>query len=551
MSLADCGGPGPFLADSLRSWAKDAPGDLAVVILDQAGRESERLNAAELDRAARRVAGGLRRRGQAGRPVLLLARSDLAFVQAFCGCLYSGAIAVPVPPPAGGARLARLQAIAADCGAVLGLGEIAPSLSGAIRVEWSTLADLTDGGDEAAATAEHATALLQYTSGSTGDPRGVVLSHGNVAANVRMVRAAFGIRPDSRFLSWLPLFHDMGLMALMLSLTARIPLALMAPASFLHRPLGWLQAIWHWNATISGGPNFAYDACRRAIGRTPDMPLDLGRWRTAFCGAEPVRRETLDGFVEGFRGFGFRRESLFPCYGLAEATVLVAGRYLDEESSSAQSTVACGGPAGSTRIRIVDPATRERVRDGATGEIWVAGPQIGQGYWGRPEASEASFVTEPRLGPGRWLRTGDLGALTGAGLSIRGRLKDLIIHRGANLDPADVEASLASCHLAVGAAGAAFSLDGPDGDVVVACCEVGRGMPPPDPDQVTEAALAAVAAAHGIRLHDLVLLRHGSLPRTTSGKIMRGKVRARYAAGTLHRLVANETHISLGRNTSR
>lgn len=551
MSLADCGGPDPFLADSLRSWAKDAPGDLAVAILDGAGAESDRLHAGELDRDARRIGDGLRRRGEAGRPVLLLARSDLAFVRAFCGCLSAGAIAVPVPPPAAGARLARLRAIAADCGAVLGLGEVAPSLSVATRVEWSNPADLMNGGDEAGATAEEAPALLQYTSGSTGDPRGVVLSHGNLAANVRMVRAAFGVRPDSRFLSWLPLFHDMGLMALMLSLSARIPLALMSPASFLHRPLDWLQAIGHWNATISGGPNFAYEACRRAIGRTPGMPLDLGRWRTAFCGAEPVRRATLDGFVEGFRGFGFRRESLFPCYGLAEATVFVAGRYLDEASDASEPTLACGGPAGSTRIRIVDPETRELVPDGGTGEIWVAGPQIGQGYWRRPEATEAGFVTDPRIGPGRWLRTGDLGALTGSGLSIRGRLKDLIIHRGANLDPADVEASLASCHVAVGTAGAAFSLDGPDGDVVVACCEVGRGMAPPDPDQVTKAALAAVAAAHGIRLHDLVLLRHGSLPRTTSGKIMRGRVRALYAAGTLHRLVANETHMSLGRNTSR
>jgi amino acid adenylation domain-containing protein len=504
----------------------------------------------ELDEAARGIAVALVERGAAGRPVLLLYPPGLDYVAGFLGCLYAGAVAVPAYPPdlaRLGRTLPRLRALAADCGAATalstaGLAALAPALAGTApelaALDWVATDALPAG------TADTWTpppvdgdspALLQYTSGSTGTPRGVLLSHANLLHNAELVHTGFGTSRDTVGVSWLPPYHDMGLIGGILQpLYAGFPVVLMSPLTFLRRPLAWLETIARSGATMSGGPNFAFDLCVRKSTAQQRAALDLSRWAVAFCGAEPVRAATLDRFAAAFAPAGFRRAAFYPCYGLAEATLIVTGGQPPRVTGTGQ--VGSGRPLGGQRLLVVDPATGTGRPPGAEGEIWLAGPSVAQGYWRRPAETAHTFggrlAGDPRPDR-RYLRTGDLGRLDPAGdLVVTGRIKDVIIVRGRNLHPPDLELAVEQAVPPVrpGCA-AAFPVVRDGTEQVGVACELAG---PPDRSgtgPVVAAVRQAVAEAAEVPVATVVLLRPGRLPKTSSGKIQRYACRQALATG--------------------
>ncbi|HEX4496856.1 MAG TPA: non-ribosomal peptide synthase/polyketide synthase, partial [Thermoanaerobaculia bacterium] len=550
----------------LRQRAQDRP-DVGFTFLHDGEAQAEELSYAELDQRARALAARLRHAGAAGERVLLLLPQGLDFIAAFFGCLYAGAVAVPAYPPRLHRPDARLRAIAGDCAprAVLttaatlsraaALREQVPALDGA---SWLAVdaADGTPPLDEVTAPGGDALAFLQYTSGSTGTPKGVRVSHGNLLHNEEMIRRAFGQSAGSRIVGWLPLFHDMGLIGNVLQpLYLGAPAVLMSPAAFLQRPLRWLRAISRYQATTSGGPDFAYQLCVQRASEADLAGLDLSCWEVAFSGAEPVRAETLERFARVFAPAGFRPRAFYPCYGLAEATLFVAGgqpgegaRIQDIDPAAlernvvapataerSRGLVSCGGPWLGQELEIVDPETLEACPPGRIGEIWVAGPSVAGGYWGRPEETESTFNAYRRDGRGPFLRTGDLGARLGEELFITGRLKDLIILRGRNLYPQDVERTAEASHPAFrAAASAAFPVEAGGEERLVVVQEVERSERFRVDVEVAAAALRrAVAEEHEAQVHEVVLIATGSIPKTSSGKIQRRACRQAYLDGSL------------------
>lgn len=391
------------------------------------------------------------------------------------------------------------------------------------------------------AASPEAPALLQYTSGSTGSPKGVVITHGNLASNLEMLASSFAVHDRSVYLTWLPLFHDMGLVGnLLAAMHCGVPCILMPPLSFYQRPQRWLAAIGRYGATISGGPNFAYELCARRAGRMDLAGIDLGSWELAFCGAELVRPATMRSFAARFAAAGFRASALYPCYGLAEATVFVSGGEPNAGvktavSESGAEAVSCGCAAAGERLLVVDPETAMPLPDGRTGEVWVGGDHVARGYWNKPALTEETF--RARLGGSGehfFLRTGDLGWMRDGELYFAGRLNDVIVSRGLSIHPEDIEATAAQCHAAFSEVNAAFSVEVGNEEQVVIVQELARST---SPDFNAAAALAAlsraVAAAHGIHLHDAVLARSGAVPRTTSGKVQRRRCRELYCNGGL------------------
>ena len=497
---------------------------------------------------------------------LLLYPPGLDFVAAFFGCLYAGVIAVPSYPPAPsrpGRGQPRLKAILEDCSPrfVLTTEALAARVA-SLREELPGLAEceviVTESIPEALAESWQAPeigpetiAFLQYTSGSTSDPKGVMVSHGNLAHNEEVIREACGHDERSTFVSWLPIYHDMGLIGGVLQpLWVGAACVLMAPVAFLQRPVRWLRAIAKWRAHTSGAPDFAYDLCARKV--TPEQleGLDLSSWRVAFDGAEPVRAHTLEVFVDAFGPAGFRPEAFFPCYGLAEATLIVSGRsrpqpptvrsfrgleeHRAEEAEEGSPLVGCG-PAGlGLEITIADPETGEERGPEEVGEIWVSGGSVAQGYWNRPEQSEITFRARLAGRPGaRFLRTGDLGFLRGGELFVTGRIKDLIIVRGRNHYPQDLERTAAASHPALrGGAGAAFSVEGTGSESAALVQEI-------DPRRTAEAEEAlgalrqALAEEHEIPLSAVLLVKAGTVPKTTSGKVQRQLCRRLFLEGSL------------------
>jgi acyl-CoA synthetase (AMP-forming)/AMP-acid ligase II/acyl carrier protein len=529
----------------------------------------------QLDQRARAIAAMLQDAGAQGERVLLLYPPGIEFIAGFLACLYAGATAVPTYPPDPGRldrTLPRLRAIARDCQAGFVLTSspllaMAPSLMPQApelaRLHWMASDRPPD--DASAAwkrpdVNQDTTAFLQYTSGSTGTPKGVIVTHGNILHNERLIAECFGLDTDSILVGWLPLFHDMGLIGNVLHpLYLGFPCTLMSPLAFLGRPFRWLQAISHFRATASGGPNFAYDLCVRKISDEERASLDLASWSVAFNGAEPLRAETLDRFTDAFAPCGFRRAAFFPCYGLAEATLFVTGSSKNELPVCATvdaNALADGhivavepsqiGGGGTSRlvssgsvmldqqVIIVDPETRVRCAPGRVGEIWIASPSVARGYWNRPDDSMHTFAARLAEGSeGTFLRTGDLGALEDGQLFVTGRLKDLIIVRGRNYYPQELEELASASHPAVRPGScAAFAIDEQGGERVVVVAETRPGT-----EHEAAAIAAAVRAAVWTRLElhidFLVLIRPGSLPKTSSGKIQRRACRAAYLAGTL------------------
>ncbi len=553
------------LVGLLRSRASERPEREAFVFLTDGEREGARLTFAELDRRARAIAVVLRESLAPGERALLLYPPGLEFIAAFFGCLYAGVAAVPAYPPRLHDRSQlRLRAVARDAEpqaaltttAILSALAASSPLPELAAVRWIATEELAGTDADLPDPEPESVAFLQYTSGSTASPKGVMVTHANLLHNEQMIGEAFRQDEDTVVVGWLPLYHDMGLIGNILQpLHAGAHCVLMAPVAFLQKPLRWLAAISRYRATTSGGPDFAYELCVRRTAAEQRQALDLSSWRVAFNGAEPVRAETMERFADAFAPCGFRREAFYPCYGLAEATLFVSGGAAGRpprvetvdaaalerhevapaaEPAGARRLVSCGHAWAEQRIAIVDPETGIELGSGRVGEIWTAGPSVARGYWRNPAATRSDF--EARLadtGLGPFLRTGDLGFLHRGELYVTGRLKDLIILRGRNHYPQDIELTAERSHpdLRPGG-GAAFSVDIAGEERLVVAQEVERHRKS-DLDELAEAIRRGVAEEHEVQVHDVVLARAGTVPKTSSGKVQRRLCRDLYLAGEL------------------
>jgi acyl-CoA synthetase (AMP-forming)/AMP-acid ligase II len=571
------------LVDLLRVRAETLGERRAYTVLGDGENETTALSYAELYMSARAVAAQLRERITPGASVILAYPPGLDFIVAFFGCLYARIIAVPVCPPHPRKGNERLAAIALDCGARHLLTTSAGARAvAAAAAEHEALAALTaitadlgtcndPGGIAPAYLTADAVAFLQYTSGSTRNPRGVVVAHTNVLSNLAAIHAAEGNGAHSRGVSWLPAYHDMGLIeGILQPLYGGYPTWLMPHTAFLQRPARWLQAITRYAATVSGGPNFAYDLCVHRISAAELDRLDLGTWQVAYCGAEPIRAGTLDAFAARFTACGFKRPALRPVYGLAEATLLVTAsareapgpRIVRANKSAleqgrvelaqchadddAAPLVSCGKPPAATRLLIIDPGTSEVLPEGQVGEICVSGPGVARGYRSADAVSDGVFHDGAIGGMrGPWLRSGDLGFMLDGELYVSGRSKDLIILRGRKLHPQDIEHTVERSHPHQIAAAAAFALEGSSGEGLVVCAEVARAQRASEStgqrtswDAVADAIRDQVYRQHDAAVAAIAFVRAGGLARTTSGKLMRFRCRNDFATGRLP-LIAN------------
>jgi amino acid adenylation domain-containing protein len=556
------------IVEILQARAASTPERVAYRFLSFASASEKTLTYAELDASARSIAAHLQSFTVPGDRALLLYRPGLEFIQGFLGCLYAGVTAVPAYPPhptrpardlpklrgiAGDARPAAILTSLSVIESCASLFVEAPDLN---AMRWiATDALPADEMWSIPRVGVDHLAFLQYTSGSTGVPKGVMVSHANLMHNERAIATIFDADADSTIVGWLPMYHDMGLIGTMLhGIYTGASCVLMSPMEFLEQPLRWLEAITKFRAHTSGGPNFAYDLCVRRISDEQKAGLDLSSWRIAFNGAEPVRAATLTRFADAFAVSGFRASAFFPCYGLAEATLAVSGGLKTHEpevrcfDATALETghavaagdgaplVGCGVSVDDQQIVIVDPETRELRADGEVGEIWVSGPSVARGYWEKPELSEQTFAA--RIGgdetAGTFLRTGDLGFVDHGELFVNGRRKDLIIIRGRNHYPHDLESTVEQTHpaLRVGC-GAAFSIEVDGEERLVAVHEVDRQNRMQANDEVAESIRRRVAEEHEVPLHALVLIKTGTIPKTTSGKIQRSLTRKMFLDGTL------------------
>jgi acyl-CoA synthetase (AMP-forming)/AMP-acid ligase II len=565
--------PEATLVDVLKFRGETQGDETAYRFLHNGEEEKATLTFARLDLKARAIAAAIDALGFGKQKILLSFPPGLDFIEAFFGCLYGGSIAVPVTPPRRHQHGDRLKRIIEDCGASLvvttsalvdelrsHLSEVAPELT--LRYL------LVDQVDRPAAIlakywlpppiAGEATALLQYTSGSTGSPKGVVVTHQNLVHNARMVKAAFGHSAQTRFVGWLPVYHDMGLIGDVLQpLYLGIPCVLMAPAAFTQKPIRWLRAISRFRATTSGGPNFAYDLCVDKTTEAQRAGLDLSSWRVAYNGSEPVSAATLDRFAATFAPYGFRARSFYPCYGMAEATLFVSGRHRDRvpavchvstaalrrnavrlrpaDARGARALVGCGQSWLDQEIRIANPKTRRSCPDGIIGEIWLRGRSIAQGYLNQTQLTEETFAARLAGEDGFYLRTGDLGFLLEGELYVTGRLKDLIILNGRNHYPQDIERTVARSHEAfLAGSGAAFAVEAGRDERLVIVQEIQRQhLRQADVQELSGAIRESVAREHGVRAHDIALVYPRSVPKTTSDKIRRSACRQAYLSGAL------------------
>lgn len=566
------------LVELLQHWATRRPLTRAFTFLGDDEREQD-LSYAELDRKAQRLAGYLQEKTRAGDRALLLFPPGLEFIEAFFGCLYAGVVPVPTCYPKPNRPSPRLTSIAQDAGGSVLLstsGTLAQMKRATADDAWSDIPWVGVNAIDATwsecwqrpSIARDDVAFLQYTSGSTSDPKGVMVSHGNLLDNLEAIRRGFHIDvddeggADSRGVFWLPAYHDMGLIGGILTpLYVGGHSYLMSPRLFLQRPLRWLSAIDRTRGTISGAPNFAFDLCVDKISPQQRQQLDLSCWNVAFCGAEPIRAESLERFAEAFQESGFRSDTFYPCYGLAESTLLVAGgrgpgKIVVEEvyrealanhtvlrrngrvGEDIQRLVGCGLAAHGQTIEIVDPETHTACAGGTVGEIWVKGPSNALGYWNRPDDTRQIFAAHlADTGDGPFLRTGDLGFVQDEQLYVTGRLKDMIIIRGRNHYPQDIEWAVSRSHQALRFnGGGAFSVDASDGEALIVVHEVTREHRNANFEQVVRAIRRALVEEHEIDPRAIVLLRPGGLPVTTSGKVQRGLCRQQYLDDQLKEL---------------
>lgn len=577
------------VVDILRQRAQYQPERLAFTFLQRASVEESRMTYAELDRQARAIGTVLQRKGAAGTPVLLLHAPSLEYIAAFFGCLYAGAIAVPAYPPHSARMLPRIQAIMKDTQAkiVLTSTEILASLRSnqallpaLEQLDWiatdtldSRLAEMW----QEPVIRKEDLAFLQYTSGSTDIPKGVMVAHSNLMHNLSMISQQCKQTSESYSVSWLPPYHDLGLVCgILYPCYEGFPATLMAPVTFLQRPFLWLQAMSTHKATLSMAPNFAYELCCRKVTPEQKATLDLSHWEVAANGGEPVRVETLLRFIATFGPCGYRASTHFPGYGMAETTLILATSYAQRsflattfsesalqhrrvvevapQEPEARTIIGYPHMSPNQQVVIVDPETRRLCAPGQIGEIWATGPSITTGYWHRPKETEETFhayTADPKQGP--FLRTGDLGFMHNEALFVAGRAKDLLIIRGLNHYPQDIELTVESSHHAIRpGCCVACSIEADGSEQLVVLAEIDPHYRPLgdssavaadpeaktqckwlDPQEVLTAIRAAVAEGHDLQIHTLLLLKAGSILKTSSGKLQRRATRAEFLAGRL------------------
>ena len=572
------------LVDLLRDRAEHKPDQLAYRFLADGETSQQTLTYLQLHQQAVQIASYLQSFLSPGDRVLVVYpySAGLEFIAAFFGCLYAGAIAVTDNPPVSPQAIVKLQTRleSSQCRAILSTKALIEQLKIQFSVEkeeetrrgtslrWVATDDLLDqnlaidwqeppiNGDTVA--------FLQYTSGSTGTPKGVIVTHGNVLHNSAIIYKAFGHHNNSKGLIWLPLFHDMGLIGgVVQPLYGSFPVTLMSPVALVQKPFRWLEAISEYQATTSGGPNFAYDlVCRTA---TPEKleQLDLSSWDVAFSGAEPVRWDTLKRFAEIFGPCGFKPEAFYPCYGMAETTLFISGGHKHQtpnilwvdpvalehnqviqtqetslannpQSRKTRSLVSCGFPWLGDEVMIVDPQELTPRDADQVGEILVSGKGVGLGYWDKPEDTETTFRVYVE-GRGPYLRTGDLGFLQDGELYITGRIKDMMILWGRNRYPQEIEATLDTCHPAIRAGhSAAFSVETELGEQLIIAAEIERRyLRNLNVEEVVNAIRQAIAEQNTVDVFAIVLLKTTTIPKTTSGKIQRRACRTKFLEGSL------------------
>jgi len=573
------------LVDLLLFRADDKADTLAYRFLaDDPAAPPDTVTYAQLDQRARAIAVWLQQHAPIGARALLLYPPGLEYIAAYFGCLYAGVVAVPAYPPRLNRPMPRLQGIVADAQATVALSTTsilsslerrfahAPDLAALRWLDTAHMSLDTAADWKRPNISGDTLAFLQYTSGSTSAPKGVMVTQGNLIRNLTMIQAGFQMSPRERGVFWLPSYHDMGLIGGILEpMYLGGDSTLMSPAAFLQQPGRWLQAISDFanpeTTIISGAPNFAYALCADKVTAEERARMDLSRWRIAFCGAEPIRPEALDRFAAAFEPCGFKPEAFYPCYGLAEATLLAAGGHgagrittlslarkaLEQNrvvvspapagapGPDQQVLVSCGRAILDERLLIVNAASKIACPEDEVGEIWLAGGNITVGYWRRPVETAEYFGARLANGDGPFLRTGDLGFLHDGQLYITGRSKDLIIIRGRNHYPQDIEQTVEHCHPALRVdSGAAFSVEVEGEERLVIVSEVDRHYQKPVLAEVVAAVRQALAVHHELQLHALVLIKTLSIPKTSSGKIQRHASRNLFLNGGLE--IISEWH---------
>jgi acyl-CoA synthetase (AMP-forming)/AMP-acid ligase II len=566
----------PFInpVEILQKRAQETPDRLSHMLLGAKEEEHVSLTYSQLDRTVREMAAYLQSVSEPGERALLVYPTSLEFIVAMYACLYAGLVPIPTNPPGMNRSAQRLEAIAKDARASLVL--TTPEYQAAFLSEseqfpdfaaltWVTRDAIRSGGGhslQVPVITPTSTAFIQYTSGSTNIPKGVVISYRNFSHNMHALHATrvTEYSDDSVILTWTPLFHDMGLLiGVFLTPMFGTPSILMPTIQFMQNPLHWLLAIQKFKATASGGPNFAYELCVNKIPLEKCEGLDLSSWKIAYNSAEPVRAETQARFAEKFAPFGFNAQTQSPCYGMAETTLVISfytgapktityrarrtdfeqGKLVPCDSDNPKEyveAVSSGKPLVDYQVAIVHPKTRKRAAPDEVGEIWIHGDSVGEGYWNRPDETKHTFgahIAETHEGP--FLRTGDLGFMQGGHLYITGRLKDLLIVRGRNYYPQDIEMTVENTHPALRAGGgAAFSVTENDIEQLVVVHEVQRReLEGVDWQDVIKNIRTNIAREHGIRAHAVVLIRRATISKTSSGKIMRSETRRQFLENEL------------------
>tara|TARA_B110000046_G_scaffold185627_1_gene228162 strand:- start:71 stop:1789 length:1719 start_codon:yes stop_codon:yes gene_type:complete len=561
------------LVDILRWRAIYEPNRLAYRFLKDGEYDEVCVTYKELDQRASSIGSLLQTSTNKGDRILLLYPPGLDFIAAYFGALYAGVIAVPVYPPHP-ARMEKTLAvtfrIVADAkpSAVLLNSSLLDSINvqPKIKCKFQNLKLLvTDdieinywhGKWQQPALIRDDIAFLQYTSGSTSTPKGVMVSHGNLLNNLGVIEEAMGLSNKSQTVFWLPPYHDMGLIGgILQALYTGYQVTLMPHLMFLQKPVRWLNAITRFQATNSGAPNFAYDLCVRSVKPEQREQLDLSSWGVAFNGAEPIHNKTMDQFADYFALCGFRKDAFFPCYGLAESTLLASGGlksrfpltknivkselqknnvvFAQKSNLDTRTMVSSGQNINKQEIRIVDPETLNQCTPDQIGEVWLSGPSVAQGYWNKPLETKSTFdayLSNPTEGP--YLRTGDLGFMSEGELYITGRLKNLVIIDGKNHYPHDIERTVEKSHNDIYPAGCAvFSIENADREGVIVMAEIQRNHIGTSSEIITEIR-KSVAEHHALSLHDIKLIIPGSIPKTTSGKIKHFICKKDYTSGTL------------------
>lgn len=550
------------LVHALESLSSSIPTDIAYTFLPEGEDEELNITFRELEMRAKAVAARLQQLAHRGDRAALVYESSLEYIVALVGCFYAGIVAVPVYPP-DPMRIrrtgARLRAILQDSQSNIVLTSSNEAQRFGSYLEQAGHVVITDeiaaedGADyRRPEIGPDTLAMLQYTSGSTGRPRGVMLTHANLMFNFEHIKKFD--ESNAVAVSWLPMYHDMGLIGLVLQvLQSGRRTVLMSPLSFVKRPVRWLKAISKYRAYATSGPSFAYDLCVQKISDEEMEGLDLSCWTLACNGAEPVRPDTMRRFADRFASVGFRYETFYPCYGLAEATLIVSGgdkaaepviRHFDSHEladnhvvpvgeGEGRAIVGCGGTVDRQEIAIVDPTTLTRSAPDQIGEIWVRGPGVAKGYWNSREATAETFEAMLPGETGTFLRTGDMGFMVDGELFVTGRIKDLIIVRGRNHYPQDIERTVEGAHPALRRDHVvAFGVDIDDEERVVVVCGVMRAQKL-NQEELFSAVRAALSHEHELAPHAIVLVKGSEIPRTSSGKLQRRGCKDLYMRGEL------------------